>query len=106
MTMIFNMWRFGYGVNDAFLRTLLIPCEGTIWVKGFDEKKFDQVKLGMSKEEFISLVGMPLRLGHDHENYFWVYTKQDSPTADHDKRVIVTDLNLRVVEIKKSFFID
>jgi hypothetical protein len=100
------MWRFGYGVNDAFWRTLLIPCEGTIWAKGFEEKKFNQVKLGMNGEDVKALLGLPLRNGCNEVHCFMVYTNQDTSTADYDERVVVTDLNNKVVEIKKTFFID
>jgi hypothetical protein len=105
-TMLFNMWRFGYGVNDGFWRTLLIPCEGTIWAKDFSEKKFNQLKLGMSINEVKGIIGEPLKIRCGEEFCYFIYTDQDTGTADHDERVVVTDLNHKVVEIKKSFFID
>jgi hypothetical protein len=100
------MWRFGYGWNDGFWRTLLIPCEGTIWAKGFSEKKFTQLKLGMTGEEVKRLIGEPLAIRCGKEFCFFIYTNQDTGTADYDERVVLTDLSDKVVEIRKTFYID
>ena len=103
----FNMYRFGYGIEDAFFRTVLFPCEGTIWAKYFSESAFEKVKVGMEKSSVVGLLGEPLMKNKDCSKIcFWRYTKQDTGTADFDQRWVIFSPNKKVVEIRKSFFID
>jgi outer membrane protein assembly factor BamE (lipoprotein component of BamABCDE complex) len=102
------MYRFSYGVNDATWRTLMVALvmEGTIWSKHFDENNFSKIKIGTSSEEVVSLLGQPLRKDCDEGRCFWSYTRQDYDTDDFDQRWIITGPEHKVVEIRKSFFID
>lgn len=101
-----NAVRFQYGMGDAFWRTLMTPFEGTVWAPRFEESKFSKVKVGMNGLEVLSLLGPPLRKDCGKEDCFWLYTWQDTGTADFDQRWLVLDLKERVIEIRKSFFID
>ena len=102
-----NMIHYGYGVNDAFWRVVWWIDEGTIWAEGFSEGNFDKVKIGMTSDEVLKIVGKPL---HDIDNCdeicIWGYTKQDAGTSDFDQRWVVFDSKLRVQEIRKTFYID
>jgi hypothetical protein len=101
------MWEYGYGVNDAFWRVVWAIDEGTTWANGFSDEGFSKIRIGMTKEEVLSLAGKPL---HDIDNCdelcIWAYTRQDSPTSDFDQRWVVFDQNQKVFEIRKSFYID
>lgn len=102
-----NIYQFGYGLNDAFWRVVWSIDEGTIWAKNFSEEKFSKVKVGMSREDVLALLGNPLndtnKLNRDR---FWYYTRQNSGTSDFDQRWVLFDSNNKVEEIRKSFFID
>lgn len=102
-----NMYKFGYGLNDAFYRVVWSIDEGTIWSKNFSEEAFLKVKVGMSMNEVLHLLGKPLDdLTSCLDGCFWYYTRQDAGTSDFDQRWIVFDQSKKVKEIRKSFFID
>lgn len=102
-----NIYTYGYGVNDAFWRVVWAIDEGTIWAKNFDEENFKKVRLGMEKEEVLSLIGEPLdKTRKCPIDCSWIYTKQDTGTSDYDQRVVSFDNSGFVSEIVKSFYID
>lgn len=101
-----NSYRFGYGWNDAFWRTLVAPVEGTIWVPKFDESKFSKVRIGMSAHEVVQLIGNPLRKDCGKEDCFWIYTWLETALPGYDQRWLIFDLKERVIEIRKSFELD
>lgn len=101
-----NMYRFDYGINDGFWRTLMVPFTGTIYAPSFSESNFNQIKISMSSAQVARLVGEPLRKDCDHMDCFWIYTNQETSTADYDQRWVILDKKERVIEIRKSFFID
>lgn len=101
-----NSYRFQYGAEDAFLRTLMSPFEGTVWAAQFRETAFAKVEVGMNASEVIGLLGNPLRRDCGTTGCFWIYTWHDSDTADFDQRWVVFDVAERVIEIRKSFYID
>ena len=102
-----NMHKYGYGVNDAFWRVVWAIDEGTIWAENFSEEKFKKVKVGMTMEQVVSLLGQPLNSSERCENgCSWSYTKQDSGSSDYDQRRIFFDKNRLVIEVRKTFFID
>jgi hypothetical protein len=100
-----NAVRFQYGLSDAFWRTIMTPFEGTVWASEFKESEFSKVQIGMLETEVMRLLGSPLRKDCN-EKCFWIYTWQVTGTADFDQRWVIFDLNQKVVEIRKSFFID
>ncbi|MGB0454072.1 MAG: outer membrane protein assembly factor BamE domain-containing protein [Bacteriovoracaceae bacterium] len=102
-----NMYRFGYGFEDGFFRTLLAPMEGTVWADGFSEEAFDKISIGMTAEQVFSILGEPLEKDSDcHKLCFWTYSWQDTQTADFDQRWVVFNSQNQVIEKRKSFFID
>jgi SmpA / OmlA family len=103
-----NMYKYGYGVNDAFWRIAWAIDEGTIWAPNFSEENFDKLKIGMTDKEVLLLMGKPLNALEETcvNSCFWFYTKQDSGTSDFDQRWVVFNRDKRVSEIRKSFFID
>lgn len=83
------------------------PFEGTIWSQNYSELAFDKVKLGMSSEEVKELLGNPVRKSFNcNDICFWNYTRQETQTADFDQRSVVFNRSGKVIEIRKSFFID
>ncbi len=110
VTLGLNKIRFRYDWVDAAKRTLLAPLTGTLWADGFSEAKFAKVKLGMSLAEVKALLGAPLRewCGPKgiNEGCTWLYSWQDTPTADYDRRWVSFDALGRVEEIRHDFYID
>jgi hypothetical protein len=106
LMMALNAYRFQYGVDDAFWRTLMSPFEGTVWALQFDEAGFSKIRVGMAAADVVKLIGNPLRKDCDSADCFWIYTWHDSATADFDQRWVVVGASDRVSEIRKSFFID
>ena len=102
-----NMVRFDYNLTNAFWRTTLFIFEGTIWAPNYSEVKFNQVKLGDTKEKVISLMGKPIVGELDClDNCFWRYTRQDTGTADFDQRAVLFNNKGVVEEVRKDFYID
>jgi len=101
-----NSFRFGYGLEDAFWRTLVAPVEGTIWPPQFDDSKFSQIRVGMIASEVKALVGEPLRKNCGKESCFWRYTELEADLPGYDQRWLVLDVAERVIEIRKSFYLD
>jgi len=105
--MTINAYRFGYGFEDVFFRTLLFMCEGTTWSDNFSEEAFNKIQLGMTKEEVQLLLGDPIGKSSCKKSIcFWLYTGHDTGTADFDQRWIVFGEDKRVQEVRKSFYID
>lgn len=101
-----NSYRFGYGLNDAFWRTLVAPIEGTIWSPKFDESKFSAIRVGMRASEVVKLIGVPLHQYCGKEDCFWLYTALETGLPGYDQRWLVFDLTEQVIEIRKSFELD
>ena len=77
------------------------------WAPNFSEENFSKVKIGISSDEVLALMGKPLYTSENCvDGCFWHYTKQDSGTSDYDQRWVIFDSGYKVVEIRKSFFID
>jgi len=102
----FNSYRFGYGLKDAFWRTLMTPFEGSVWAPGFSEAAFSKVKIGMHSSEVFQLLGAPIRNPNGLTGSIWMYTWQETGSADFDQRWLDFDPSGHVKEIRKSFFID
>jgi hypothetical protein len=101
-----NKWRFGYGWGEAFGRTVMAPMTGTLWAKDFSERKFSSVHLGMTRPEVVQLLGKPLREGCGDSGCTWLYSWQDTGTADFDRRWVGFDLKGHVDRIYHDFFVD
>jgi hypothetical protein len=101
-----NSYRFGYGLKDAFWRTLVSPVEGTIWAPQFDESKFSKIRFGMRAPDVVRLIGEPLHKYCGKEDCFWLYTTLENGLPGYDQRWLVFDLAERVIEIRKSFELD
>ncbi len=101
-----NSYRFGYNFKEAYWRTLMTPFEGTVWAPGFSEAAFSKVRVGMLSLEVFQLLGNPIRKECGQKECLWIYTWQDTGTADFDQRWVIFDPSERVMEVRKSFFID
>ena len=104
--MITNKVRFLYDWGNAFWRTLMTPFTGTNWAEGFSEDRFSMIRLGMSQEQVTSILGRPLDQGCGKTSCSWIYSYQDTGTADFDRRWILFDYDGKVDEIKNDFYID
>lgn len=110
ITLGFNKIRFRYEWSDATKRTLMAPFAGTLWADGFSEEKFAKVTLGMPMSEVERLLGRPLKEWcgpeDDKTGCTWLYSWQDTPTADYDRRWVSFNASGRVDELRHDFFID
>jgi len=103
---VFNKIRFHYGWSDAIWRTTMTLFTGTLWADGFSEAKFADVKIGMSSQEVKVLLGPPLKEWCGSKNCAWLYSWQDTPTADFDRRSVSFDSSWRVNGFRHEFYID
>ena len=101
-----NKIRFRYDWENAYCRTLMTPFTGTIWADGFSEGKFSKIQFGMSKSEVEAVLGDPLRKDCSGKGCMWVYSNQDTGTADYDRRWVVFDSTDQVTKIRHEFYID
>ncbi len=101
-----NSFRFGYNLKEAYWRTLMTPFEGTVWTPGFKESAFSRLRIGMAAAEVFALLGDPIRKSCGDFGCLWIYTWQDTGSADFDQRWVIFDSSEHVKEIRKSFFID
>ena len=83
---VFNAVRYHYGFTDSLLRSVLWPLESTHWTEGFSEDSFDQVKIGMTEDDVVRLIGKPLRKTC-REGCELVYTWQTGSTSSFDWRL-------------------
>jgi outer membrane protein assembly factor BamE (lipoprotein component of BamABCDE complex) len=77
-----------------------------LWATGFSESKFSDVRMGMSQTEVMSLLGIPLQMWTGSDGCTWLYTWQDTPTADYDRRWVSFDSKGFVDEVNHEFYID
>jgi len=101
-----NKIRYNYNWSDTFWRTLMTPFTGTIWSKGFSENNFLKIKIGMQKSEVDKLIGDPLLYSCESKGCSAYYSRQDTPTADYDRRWIEFDSSGKVFKVIKKFYID
>lgn len=109
--MIVNKIRFYYDWREAFFRTVMAPFEDTIWAPDFTLENFEKVRLSMHETEVKKILGEPLsKCDSDRRgrNYpcIWTYSWHVNGRDDFDQRWLLFDEEGKVVEIKKSFFID
>lgn len=102
----FNKVRFHYDWSEALKRTAMTPFVGTLWADGFSELNFSKVRIGMSEIEVRTLLGVPLQKWVGTEGYTWLYSWQDTPTADYERRWVSFDSKGLVDEVIHEFYID
>jgi hypothetical protein len=106
VTMTVNKIRFQYDWENAFWRTLMTPFTGTVWALGFSEEGFAEIRIGMSYDEVAKILGEPLRKNCGDKGCGWIYSNQDTGTADYDRRGITFDTTGRVDGLRHEFYID
>ncbi len=81
-------------------------AESTIYSNRYSEIKFDSVKIGMSKDQVIQVVGMPLNeiqdINSKEPRSMMYYSAQGPYGSVWQKRIIVIGPKGRVVDIIKS----
>lgn len=102
----FNKIRFNYNWTDALKRTVMAPFVGTLWASGFSESKFLKIHAGMTEKHVKELLGQPLQKWVGEDGYMWLYSWQDTPTADYDRRWISFDAKGFVDDVRHEFYID
>ena len=62
--------------------------------------------MGMSELEVRNLLGAPLQDWTGGEGHTWLYSWQDTPTADYDRRWVSFDSKGHVDDLAHEFYID
>jgi hypothetical protein len=102
----FNKIQLHYNWPEALKRTVMTPFVGTLWANGFSEAQFEKVRIGMLEAQVKELLGEPLKEWRGKMGYAWLYSWQDTPTADYDRRWVSFDAKGAVVEVRHEFHID
>lgn len=109
-SVIWNKISLRYDWKTAAVRTLMSPFTGNLWAEGFSEERFSKVKVGMFANEVEALLGKPLNVWPAKNGFTWLYSWQDTPTADYDRRWVsfkTSDLHSgKVIDVSHEFFID
>lgn len=103
---VINKNHYRYDWQNAAWRTGMALFTGTKWAEGFSEEQFAKVKIGMSFEEVKAIVGKPLEGGCGLYGCGLVYSWQDTPTADYDRRWVRFDKNHKAYLIYHDFYIN
>jgi len=79
--------------------------------KNYDEKKFNTLKIGDSKEKLIELIGLPLSISQDDNTptQAWYYTgdgKCEWGDFAWFERTVIIDSTNRIVRIQKILYND
>lgn len=106
ISFLYNKVHFQYGLVDTFARTFLSILEDTVWSPKFNEEKFSQIKIGMSKNEVINILDLPLKEFCDQESCLLSYSRQKDGVSSYDRRDIFLNEKRKVTSIAREFWID
>lgn len=106
LSIFYNKVYYQYNLTDSFKRTTLSLFTGTIYASNYSEKNFHKVHIGMPQEKVEELLGKPLRVDYGPLGTSYIYSNQDTPTADYDRRWISFNQSQQVDEIESRFYID
>jgi outer membrane protein assembly factor BamE (lipoprotein component of BamABCDE complex) len=104
---IFYMYQYRYSFPSAVWRFIYSFESDTKFANEFSERQFSNVRIGMSEEEVISLIGKPL--GKNCFNYGcnWVYSWKIKGNSDHfDLRSVFFDTDDVVIRVRHEFFLN
>ena len=111
LSLVFSSWfafRTGYSFEDTWksvLTTALGEC-GTRYASGFSDTKFSKVRIGMSRDEVLALLGEPLeRWYEDNPERLWHYTL-DAGKLTYHRRWIWFGTNGTVTGVARKLYWD
>lgn len=81
---------------------VLMFGEDTVYVENFNEKEFFDIKIGMSREEVLKILGPPLEKAGGEK--YWHYSWYRS--GNFLKRVIIFDETNKVKKVKRGLYLD
>jgi outer membrane protein assembly factor BamE (lipoprotein component of BamABCDE complex) len=82
--------------------------EATIYAKGYTDRRFRSISVGMTAADVLSVMGQPLRRGpwEDYQQV-WFYTDQRTATDNFWRKWLSIDTrNDRVIMIIDDFWVD
>ncbi|MGK5090451.1 outer membrane protein assembly factor BamE [Deltaproteobacteria bacterium TL4] len=97
--LVFHEW----GVRDIRRR---YDFEDTEWAPEFSEESFSKIRIGMTQEEVLGIMGEPLIKTDDTAEYwsYWAYTWDKERHDDwRDRRTIYFDIHDTVDRVDRSF---
>ncbi|MGK5094696.1 outer membrane protein assembly factor BamE [Deltaproteobacteria bacterium TL4] len=106
ISVVHNMIRFHYDLGNALTRTFMYLWEDTKWASGLSEDTFAKIRLGMSQDEVLKLLGEPLRKTCDSSGCEWVYTWQKTGVDDFDRRDVIFNQIGTVESTRHEFYVD
>lgn len=100
------------GIEGEFFGSIL--CTDTKYSTEYSHKKFNAIRIGMTDEEVVDILGQPLitwlpyrnnRLFPEKKNYVG-FQYSESPSSTHYRLRQINFSKGRVVEIKSYFYVD
>lgn len=71
----------------------------TVYASSYTEEKFNNVELGMTQEQVLSLIGEPLKKLDDT----WFYTLSGKSDRNYFSRIVKFDHNEKVMGVRKFY---
>jgi len=90
------------GIDGTLLSALL--GDDTVYAAGYSDAKFQQVALGSSKEEVLSILGPPLETGVHNGEHILRYAQSAHDSNYHVRVIVLRDD--RVLEKLHEFYVD
>lgn len=96
----------------ALLMSCLVPIvnhfDSTVYSEGYSEDHFRRIRVGMTANEVLSLMGEPIQVvpPNQWQSYeTWKYTDQRDYTANFNRRWVFMDRG-KVVQVVNDYWID
>jgi outer membrane protein assembly factor BamE (lipoprotein component of BamABCDE complex) len=103
--------------EQAFFYSLFWWTDNTIWATDYTEKKFDSIKVGMTEQEVLAILGQPLQVISNNcdikfGTMVWHYTSQQPfccsiyGDSNHQRRSIEFSSTGIAIQKNSEFYID
>jgi outer membrane protein assembly factor BamE (lipoprotein component of BamABCDE complex) len=95
------------GVVAYPAREIILHFDGTVYSKGYSERLFRQIRVGMTRSEVEKLMGPPLEKNRwgDGKSETWMYTYHDPVTSNYWRRWVQIE-NGSVVQVLNDYWED
>ncbi len=101
------MYRYRYDFTSACWRYLYGFESDTKFADKFSENRFEKIRIGMSEEEIVILIGKPLHKYCYNYGCDWIYSWKIKGDSDHfDLRSVFFDSSGVVEKVRHEFFMN
>lgn len=99
--------RYGYSLSDSYLTLLTTGQNATRYGPGYSDRQLAGVRIGMSREEVLTILGEPLeRYSYMESNQCWRFSLPASPSGHYHNRSVSFSQDGRVIDVFKGFYFD